>query len=256
MANQTEQKFELRGKNAAAYEVAQKHLDIPMSILAILLGIIIAFQILANPSDSTDATLESVSWLIWAAFVLEYLVLFWLAPNRRQMVATHKLDLFLIVVPFLRPLRVLRAMRAFAGFAAGLAMARRVMERRGMQWVIVAVLLILTAGASLTMIVERQDPEGTITTFGTAVWWAIVTSTTVGYGDVAPITPAGRAIAVVLMTVGVALLSLITAHVASLFVEQDENDELKAELAIMHEKLDLLLENFGSAHTYLGTKPT
>ena len=72
----------------------------------------------------------------------------------------------------------------------------------------------------------------------------------------APITPGGRAIAVVLMTVGVALLSLITAHVASLFVEQDENDELKAELAIMHEKLDLLLENFGSAHTYLGTKPT
>ena len=81
---------------------------------------------------------------------------------------------------------------------------------------------------------------------------AIVTSTTVGYGDVAPITPAGRAIAVVLMTVGIALLSLITAHVASLFAEQDvqdENDELKAELAIMHEKLDLLLENFGSSGT-------
>lgn len=237
-------------RSQANYEAAQKYLDVPMTLLAVVLGIILCVQFFGNPSDSLNATLEAMSWLIWAAFVVEYLLLLWLAPDRRQMVRTHKLDLFLIIVPFLRPLRILRLLRAVAGFAVGFNTARRVMSRRGMQWVVVAVLLIIITGAVLTMIAERQDPGAAITSFGTALWWAVVTSTTVGYGDVAPITPAGRAIAVVLMIVGIAVLSVLTANIASLFVEQDvqdENDQLKAELAAMHKKLDLLLENSGQS---------
>ena len=251
MAKHTE-KFNFQGKNAAAYESAQRQLDVPMSILAIVLGIVLTVQFFGNTSEGTNATLEGVGWLIWAAFVVEYLLLLWLAPDRKRMIRTHKLDLLLIVVPFLRPLRVLRLLRAFAGFAAGLTMAKRVMARRGMQWVTLSVLIVIVIGAALTMFAERQDPQGAITSFGTALWWAVVTSTTVGYGDVAPITPAGRAIAVVLMIVGIALLSLVTANVASLFVEQDvqdENDELKAELATLHEKLDLLIETSVPSHS-------
>ena len=215
-----------------------------MTILAVLLGLILSVQIFGNPSDRLDSSLEAVSWLIWAAFVIEYLLLLWLAPSRREMVRTHKLDLFLIIVPFLRPLRVLRVLRAVAGFSAAIVTGRRILARRGLQWIIVSVAVVLIASAALTMVVERQDTEGTITSFGTALWWAIVTATTVGYGDVAPITPAGRAIAVVLMFVGIGLLSLITANIASLFVEQDvheENDELRSELASLNSKLDLLL---------------
>lgn len=248
MVNLSDKKPTARGRNAEAYEATQRQLDVPMSILSIVLAVVLLIQFFDNPSASTDTTLVTVSWLIWAAFVVEYLLLLWLAPDRKEMVRTHKLELFLIVVPFLRPLRVLRLLRVFAGFATGFTMARRVMRRRGMQWLIVAVLFIMATSAVLTMIAERQDPNAAITDFGTAMWWAVVTSTTVGYGDVAPITPAGRAIAVVLMVVGIAVLSVVTANIASLFVEQDvqdENDELKAELEAMHKKLDLLLEGAG-----------
>lgn len=254
MAHQIDHEPQRRstGRNRRAYESAQRQLDVPLTVLAVALGIILCVQFFGNPSEATNATLDVVTWLIWAAFLLEYLLLLWLAPSRREMIRTHKLDLFLIVVPFLRPLRVLRLLRVIAGFGSGFMMARRVMARRGMQWVIVSVLLIIVAGATLTMIAERQDPEAAIVSFGTALWWAVVTSTTVGYGDVAPITPAGRAIAVVLMIVGIALLSIVTANVASMFVEQDvqdENDELRSELAAMNAKLDLLLRSSGVTHT-------
>lgn len=122
--------------------------------------------------------------------------------------------------------------------------ARRVMTQRGLQWIVLTVAGVIFGAAALTMVVERQDPDASITSFGTALWWAIVTCTTVGYGDHSPVTPAGQGIAVVLMLVGIALLSIITANIASLFVEQDvqdENDELRAELDSLNAKLDELL---------------
>ena len=231
-------------RTQANYDALQRRIDLPMTLLALVLGIILAAQFFFELDPATDQTLERIGWIIWAAFVVEYLLLLLIAPDRRRMVATHRLDLFLIVVPFLRPLRILRLVRSAAGLGAAFVTARRVMAQRGLQWVILAVTGVIIAAAALTMLAERQDPEASITSFGTAMWWAIVTSTTVGYGDHSPVTPAGQGIAVVLMLVGIALLSLVTANIASLFVEQDvqdENEALRAELDSVNAKLDELL---------------
>ena len=226
------------------YDALQRRLDLPMTLLALVLGVILAVQFFFELEAGTDQTLERVGWFIWAAFVIEYLLLLMVAPDRRRMVATHKLDLFLIVVPFLRPLRILRVLRSVAGLGAAFVTARRVMAQRGLQWILLTVVGVIFGSAALTMLAERQDPEASITTFGTALWWALVTCTTVGYGDHSPVTPAGQAIAVVLMLVGIALLSIVTANIASLFVEQDvqdENDALRTELDAVNAKLDELL---------------
>ena len=65
---------------------------------------------------------------------------------------------------------------------------------------------------------ERNSPDANIKTFGDGLWWAATTVTTVGYGDRFPTTPLGRLIAVVLMLVGIALLGVITATIATWFV--------------------------------------
>ena len=75
-------------------------------------------------------------------------------------------------------------------------------------------------GALAVYSVERGASGSTITDFGTALWWAFVTVTTVGYGDFSPVTFQGKIIAVVLMFTGIALIGIVTATLASWIVDQ------------------------------------
>jgi voltage-gated potassium channel len=86
----------------------------------------------------------------------------------------------------------------------------------------------------------------TVRSFGDALWWAVVTVTTVGYGDVSPQTAEGRLIAVVLMFVGIGVISAFTATIASFFVEKEhekETDEIEKRLSFIENQLkDVLSE--------------
>jgi len=66
---------------------------------------------------------------------------------------------------------------------------------------------------------ERDVPAASITSFGEAVWWTLTTISTVGYGDRYPVTFEGRFVAAALMVTGIALLGVVTASIASWFVE-------------------------------------
>jgi voltage-gated potassium channel len=82
--------------------------------------------------------------------------------------------------------------------------------------------------------------------YGTALWWAVATVTTVGYGDVVPKEPLGRLIASLLMITGFALLSLITGTIASALVSRfmihREDDRVLEALARLEERLARLEE--------------
>lgn len=95
----------------------------------------------------------------------------------------------------------------------------------------------------LTWVFERGDPVAEITSPLDGVWWALVTSTTVGYGDMVPVTPEGRGIAVLLMLVGIALLSVVTANIAAFFVEEGESaqvGDVRDEVAALREEIAAL----------------
>ncbi|MCX5850553.1 MAG: NAD-binding protein [Deltaproteobacteria bacterium] len=68
--------------------------------------------------------------------------------------------------------------------------------------------------------VEHERPDSLITTYWDGIWWAVVTICTVGYGDKLPISDEGKIIGIILMISGIFLLSLITATIVSVFVEQ------------------------------------
>jgi voltage-gated potassium channel len=76
---------------------------------------------------------------------------------------------------------------------------------------------------------ERDAPDASITTFGDAVWWTITTVSTVGYGDRYPVTLEGRLVAGGLMVAGIALLGVVTASLASWFVENLRRHERQVE---------------------------
>jgi voltage-gated potassium channel len=184
----------------------------------------------------------------WVIFLLDYVVNLVLAPRRWRWFRAHLLDLLIVVLPLLRPLRLLRLVTLLSVLnrTAGGAFRERVLT-----YVIGASALLVFVASLAVLDAERSRAGATITTFGDALWWAFVTITTVGYGDLAPVTGLGRIIAAGLMLGGVALLGVVTATLASWIVEkvaqqegdmpvasQKEIQELGRQLAHLQETLD------------------
>jgi voltage-gated potassium channel len=105
-----------------------------------------------------------------------------------------------------------------------------------------AVLLIVTVATVLAVgaaTLERLfDPA--IGTYGDALWWAVSTVSTVGYGDVVPTSPAGRIIGTVLMLTGLGLIPLLTSAVVSALVAQRSREAREVELRDLAQILERL----------------
>ena len=103
---------------------------------------------------------------------------------------------------------------------------------RILRYLVTTIAVIAAASGVIIWIVDRED----FPSLGLALWWAVTTVTTVGYGDVVPVQPAGRAVAAVLMVVGFASLSLLTGIIASVMVHK--RAESDASLPPGFEQLD------------------
>ena len=89
---------------------------------------------------------------------------------------------------------------------------------------VITVLIVIFS--SISILTVEIAPESNIKTAEDAIWWTIVTVTTVGYGDKFPVTTEGRLIGVLVMIAGVGLFGTYTGYIASLFVsEQKKEDE-------------------------------
>ena len=86
-------------------------------------------------------------------------------------------------------------------------------------------ILLITIAAATIVTYSETGPETDFKTFWDSVWWVLVTISTVGYGDKVPETPVGRITAVTIMLFGIALLSVITATISSIFVTRKIREE-------------------------------
>lgn len=93
------------------------------------------------------------------------------------------------------------------------------LKKRNTPFLLLVLSVLILGGGTLAFIFERETNEG-LRSIGDAIWWTIVTLTTVGYGDKVPFTIGGRLVGVFLMFVGVGLITLLTATVSSVFVEK------------------------------------
>ena len=113
----------------------------------------------------------------------------------------------------------------------------------------VAWLLLTIVTATLTvaagLLIRITDPKD-IHSLGEGLWWAVQTVTTVGYGDVVPTSALGRIVGVAVMITGIAFLTVTTAAITNLFIEQarrrrNVTGEAAAEIAALSERIDALV---------------
>lgn len=180
-------------------------------------------------------------YVVWALFVVDYVGRVALAHGRGRYVLHKWADLAVIALPILRPLRMLR-----------LVMLLRVLNRRATNslrgklilYMSGATVLLVYCAALAVLDAERHHPNTNIHTFGDALWWAVVTVSTVGYGDHYPVTGEGHLVAVGLMAGGIALIGAVSASFASYLIERVREEEAdnkiatRRDLAEVHEQLD------------------
>lgn len=201
----------------------EKQVEVPLLLLALAFLIAYAWPVL-DPRLNSDirTSLTILTWAVWAVFVIDYAIRVTLAGDqRRDYVWRHWYDVPLIALPMLRPLRVLRVL-AFARMVNRSATGGLI-ERAAVYVAGIAVMAI-GLGSVAILDAEQNAPGANITTFGDALWWACTTVATVGYGDRYPVTTEGRMIAVALMVVGIGLVGVITASVATWMVSQVQHD--------------------------------
>src|SRR5271154_2186784 len=190
----------------------ERHAEWPLAVAAVLFLVLFSRQVLAQPQGREAHIVWAVDWAIWGLFVLDYVVRLCLADNRWHWFLHHLLDFAIVALPLLRPLRLLRLLVLIEVLqkAVGDAFRGR----------------IVVYTASLAVFdKERYQHGATINSFGKAIWWSITTVTTVGYGDVYPVTDTGRVIAVLLMIGGISLVGVVTAALAAWIIDRVTEEE-------------------------------
>jgi voltage-gated potassium channel len=174
------------------------------------------------------AACQALTWATWALFVVDYLARMALSENRWRFVRAHPLDLARVTLPLFRPLKLLRLITLLAVLNR---YAGRSLRGRVLVYAAGSVSLIIFVAALAVLEAERKAAEPNITSFGDALWWAMTTVTTVGYGDTYPTTGTGRFVAAGLMLSGIALLGVVTASLASWMIERVAEAEEQAQAA-------------------------
>jgi voltage-gated potassium channel len=205
--------------------VMQKIWNQTLTVLA--LAFLVAFSYPAFNSDiseSTQTLIDLIQWISWGAFAIDFLFGILTAPSKKQYLLKHPLDLAAIALPFLRPLRLLRVISFGSLVIQKVAVGRQFAITLK---VFIASIFVAHISAVQITIIERDVDGSNIKHFGDGLWWAITTVTTVGYGDRFPTTTEGRFLAVGLMIMGISLMGVITASVASWFVKMGQNESDK-----------------------------
>jgi voltage-gated potassium channel len=223
---------------------------------AVLIGALATIPLtVLGEENSVAPWVQTADWTIWAIFLIEYVVMVGFSPERIAYVKRNPLNLLVVVLSYpalpvifglvrlARLARFLRLLRLMTVTVRAIEALRIIFWRRGVAFVAGISVLIIFAGGTCLTLLEPQTVRGGV---GDGVWWAIVTAATVGYGDIAPTTLAGRLIAVALMLTGVGLISTLAASITAYFLGTGENAgmvELNERMARVEGLLNALLSS-------------
>ncbi len=203
---------------------------------------VVVFALLAWYDNKRGQVLMGASfhqfadWFLWVFFFAELATMLLLVRHRWNYLRHNWFNIALIIVatPTLwneQEFGILRALRFFLIVMKMANMSdtiRVVLSRNNLGLTILAVwVFVLFSGVVMTAI------EPSFKSVGDGIWWAWATVTTVGYGDVVPVTGGGRLLAGLVMLIGMGLFSLITANFSAFFVAREERKIVEKEQEVL-----------------------
>ena len=216
----------------------------------VLIAVLALIPVLIIENDAKSQKWQDIAfganWVIWAVFALELAFILIVAPRKGAALRAHWVDALLVVVTappfgrFLASLRLIRLARLLRLFRVGLLATRAIQAERSLKSGtalrsvgLVTMFVVVVAGAAESLIDPKDFP-----TIWDGIWWSVVTVTTVGYGDLYPKSADGRVVAMIVMLVGIGFISVLTATIASRFIQTDTGtDEMKETLARIEAEL-------------------
>lgn len=215
------------------------------NIIITLLAVFSVILVLLDFSSILDLSVmpwEIVDHIIWGIFTVDYVTRFIISKEKKKFFKENIFDL-IAIIPFNEALSLFRVSRLFrvarlarlSRLAKGLRLFRalgflgilkkrldKFLHTNGFIYVLYSAgALILLSSFAISFLENK--------TFGDALWWSIVTTTTVGYGDISPATPAGRVIAVILMIFGIGLIGMLTGTITTYFTSSKNQSENNSE---------------------------
>ncbi|MCH7583512.1 MAG: ion transporter [Acidobacteria bacterium] len=222
----------------------RRFFEIPILIAALLVIPAILIEALAtNPTVISVG--EWLNWIIWVVFAAEFFTLLTVAVERRTFLRKSWLEVAIVTLTFpvifivasnlqmvgaARLARLLRLTRFVAVMSLAGTTVTRIFSKRGLAYIVgITVILGLGFGILYGLIEEQAS-------IFDGMWWALVTITTVGYGDFFPLTTAGRIVGALLMVVGIGFVATLTASVAAHFMD-DADTHLSDSLEALHDDI-------------------
>jgi voltage-gated potassium channel len=212
--------------------------DVPLIALALGSLPILLLEFVSDRLSHNDRLLITlVNVFVFAAFLIDYVIELSVARDRKSYILHEWTSLVIVIsqglallpaLGVLGSLRIVRALRPIIfltrALSIGLAEAhelRRTLKAKAMSIALgIAGMVWITSAVAFTL-AEDVGIGRRVDSFGDALWWSITTISTVGYGDVYPVTPIGRIIAVFTMIVGVSTFGVLTASIARLLIKND-----------------------------------
>ncbi|GAB3030701.1 potassium channel family protein [Bowmanella dokdonensis] len=236
--------------------------DLAMMVLSIVAVLNICVIILARLPPDVRHYLVFMDTIICLLFLTHFSYSLATADNRRDYFRTHWIDL-LASIPLIEPFRIAR-------FLQVLRVIKLLKQTRHLAFpslkdriqatlatmMVTLVLLIGAAGLSIYLI-EHDLPGANIKSAEDAIWWSLVTISTVGYGDYYPVSTAGRLVSMLLIISGVSLFGVISGYIASFFITPEEKDQLAVQnhrITNLQKQLDQVQASLEQIHTLLATR--
>lgn len=230
----------------------------PLQVLTLVFSVAVLVLMLLEASldlnQAQQKALDTCDLVICSLFLLDFVVRFRSAPDKLAFMKWGWIDL-VSAIPVVDALRwgrlvhIFRVIRLIRAFRSTRSLINHFLheERLGSVGSVLAIFgMIVSFGAITVLYVEEGAPGATIRTPGDALWWAVVTVTTVGYGDHLPVTFEGRVIAGLLMVAGVGLFGTLSGLVASVLIHPGVREEgtelarLTAEIRRLREQVEQL----------------